>query len=198
MSRFYRYILVSDDGYAPCVDCGLITLATCKPRIRSTAKVGDWVAGYMPKQIGEGLLVWIGRVEKVMLPTDYERHYRGRKDAQYRLDDCEIHRVDPGYHPGKDEQRKDMSAKVLIFDRTASWYFGNQPIALPETFDPLTPYGQGHRVNLRLLDDLTHIENWLHKLKPPGIHGNPRGATECASPCSDQPRKLRRAHSGRC
>ena len=40
LARFYRYVLVSDDGVAPCVDNNLLTLATCKPLIRRTARVG--------------------------------------------------------------------------------------------------------------------------------------------------------------
>lgn len=199
MARFYRYIHVSDDGHAPCVDHGLITLATCKPQIRSTAKVGDWVAGYMPKGIGEGLVTWIGRVAEAVSPTDYERRFRGRKDAQYRLlDDGHVKRVDPAYHPGIAEQRKDMSAKVLIFDQNASWYFGDRPIELPSMFGVLAASGQGHRVNLRLPDDIAQIEAWLHGQVVAGVHGDPRDGAGCGTPCSITPPRAQKRQSGGC
>jgi len=194
LTRFYRYILASDDGHAPCIDDGLVTLCTCKPQIRRAAQVGDWVAGYMPKGIAEGQLSWIGLIAEAMSPTDYERRFRGRRDAQYRLAaNGNIERVDNRYHPGAAEQRKDLSAKVLIFDPEASWYFGDQPMEPPSTLDALKAAGQGHRVNFRLPDDLEQIEDWLRRSVRPGIHGRPRAepTSDCASLCAPRRRKAR-------
>lgn len=57
MSRIYRYILVHDYGIAPCSADGLITLATCKPKIRQTATPGDWVLGFCAGSRARGLLL---------------------------------------------------------------------------------------------------------------------------------------------
>lgn len=39
------YVVDRDFGFAPNPFHGVCTLATCKPRIRGVAKVGDWVVG---------------------------------------------------------------------------------------------------------------------------------------------------------
>ena len=44
-SHLYVYIITRDFGFAPNPFHGRCTLATCKPGIRKSAKVGDWVLG---------------------------------------------------------------------------------------------------------------------------------------------------------
>lgn len=194
--RIYRYILRHDDGYAPCIDNGLLTLATCKPAIRSTADIGDWVAGYMPKGLGEGLLVWFAQVEKVMRPTDYERNYRGRRDAQYRMNASgDIERVNPRYHPDRDQQHRDKRAKVLIFDPAATWYFGGEPVEPPSSLGFLKPEGQGHRVKVREPGDLEAMLICLNEEGPPGLFARPRSDEDddCGTGCAPSPkRRLKR------
>jgi putative DNA base modification enzyme with NMAD domain len=45
VSSIYLYVVDRDFGFAPNPFHGYCTLATCKPAIRSTATVGDWVFG---------------------------------------------------------------------------------------------------------------------------------------------------------
>jgi hypothetical protein len=63
MTRILRYILETDNGMAPCIDGGLVTLATCKPIIRRSARPGDWVLGFYPSPFERGMLAWAGRVD---------------------------------------------------------------------------------------------------------------------------------------
>lgn len=44
-SHLYVYIITRDFGFAPNPFHGRCTLATCKPGIRKSAKVGDWILG---------------------------------------------------------------------------------------------------------------------------------------------------------
>lgn len=44
-SCLYSYAITRDFGFAPNPFHGLCTLATCKPDIRKSARVGDWVMG---------------------------------------------------------------------------------------------------------------------------------------------------------
>lgn len=44
-SYLYAYTITRDFGFAPNPFHGLCTLATCKPDIRKSAKVGDWIMG---------------------------------------------------------------------------------------------------------------------------------------------------------
>ena len=46
MHNIYFYKLTADNGGAPCVRYGLLSLAICKPMIRKTAKEGDLVFGF--------------------------------------------------------------------------------------------------------------------------------------------------------
>jgi len=43
--KLRSYVVNSDSGFAPHVNNGMISLATCKPMVRSSSKVGDWVVG---------------------------------------------------------------------------------------------------------------------------------------------------------
>ena len=174
MTRILRYILQVDKGMAPCVDNGLVSLATCKPKIRASAKAGEWVAGFRPRPDDRGLLVWAGRVADILDVAEYERRYRGRSDAVYRaMAGGGFKRLRPDYHPGEDEFRKDTSAPVLFFDREATWYFGREPRMLPESLMHLAAAGRGHRVSGVDDGDAAALRAWLTSLGPPGVQGRP-------------------------
>jgi hypothetical protein len=184
MTRIWRYILRVDAGMAPCVDNGLVSLATCKPKIRASAKAGEWVAGFRPRPNERGLLVWAGRVADNPYVAEYERRYRGRSDAVYRKKPGGgFRRLRPDYHPGEDEFRKDTSAPVLVFDMEATWYFGREPRMLPETLMHLAAAGRPDRVNGVNDGDAAALKAWLVSQGPPGVHGTPTDGS---------PRKRRR------
>lgn len=173
--RIYRYILQTDTGMAPCIDGGRLTLTTCKPRIRSSAKPGDWVLGFYPRPFERGLLAWAGRVARKVEIGDYEREFRGRPDAVYRQrKDGSFKRLRPDYHPGANEIRKDLSAPALVFDERATWYFGDEPRPLPDDLLHLAAGGQGHRVNGVRDSDADALLAWLADLGAMGIIGKPR------------------------
>ncbi len=50
--RLHSYVVARDYGFAPNPFFGVCTLATCKPKIRSVAEVGDWVVGTGSKRRG--------------------------------------------------------------------------------------------------------------------------------------------------
>ena len=65
-------VVVNDSGFAPNPFFGHCTLATCKPVIRRTAGVGDWIAGVGSAQRGqEGRLVYAMRVAETMSFDEY-------------------------------------------------------------------------------------------------------------------------------
>lgn len=49
--RLFTYKLTHDTGFAPNPFHGYLTLATCKPGIRQTKVVGEWVAGFTSKAL---------------------------------------------------------------------------------------------------------------------------------------------------
>jgi Nucleotide modification associated domain 2 len=180
MTRILRYILQHDSGMAPCIDNGLVSLATCKPQIRASAKPCDWVLGFRPSPAPRGLVVWAGQIAESIGVGEYERRHSykrrgGRADAIYReLPNGGFERLRPDYHPGLKEFSKDISAPVLIFNPTSTWYFGKEPQMLPEHLIHLAAGGRGHRVNGLLEGDAAALQDWLESFAPAGIHNLPR------------------------
>ena len=43
--ELFSYVVARDYGFAPNPFFGICTLATCKPRIRKQASIGDWIVG---------------------------------------------------------------------------------------------------------------------------------------------------------
>jgi hypothetical protein len=175
--RIYRYILETDDGMAPCVDGGLLTLATCKPVIRRVARPDDWVLGFLPGSESRGMVAWAARVDRKVEQGAFGREFRGRSDAVYPWDDeGNIVFLRPAYHPKPYDRKKDLSGPALIFDPTATWYFGDNPKRLPDVILHLAASGQNHRVNFRQPGDYRAMLDWLAAIGEPGMHGKPRHA----------------------
>jgi len=77
--KLYSYVVARDYGFAPNPFHGICTLATCKPRIRSVASVGDWVVGTGSKIRGrEGYIVFAMRITKSM---DFNNYWRDSRFA---------------------------------------------------------------------------------------------------------------------
>lgn len=63
----FAYVVARDYGFAPNPFGGFCTLATCKPDIRRSAQVGDWVVGTGSAQRHrKGYLVYAMKVAEVM------------------------------------------------------------------------------------------------------------------------------------
>lgn len=65
MARVYFYVVARDFGFAPNPFHGICTLGTCKPAVRRTAQLGDWVVG-----MGGTKLNAVGRCIYAMQVTD--------------------------------------------------------------------------------------------------------------------------------
>lgn len=70
--KLYSYVVVRDYGFAPNPFHGVCTLATCKPQIRETASIGDWIVGTGSKvNCSEDRLVFVMRVTDSMTFCEY-------------------------------------------------------------------------------------------------------------------------------
>ena len=77
--RLYTYVVARDFGFAPNPFFGYCTLATCKPGIRQSARVGDLVVGTGSAQRRRGgRLVYAMRVTEV---TDFDHYWRSPRFA---------------------------------------------------------------------------------------------------------------------
>lgn len=158
--RIYLYKLRTDNGSAPAVARGMLTLAICKPRIRATAEVGDWIVGVAARSLRAGApLIYVAQVTEVLEDGQYYAlsETKRRRDAIYewkkgRLrmkpppqvhDETDVLR-DIGSAPRHGGARVLVSKKFRYFGETASaWYASVSPRAhsLAESV------GRGHRVN---------------------------------------------------
>lgn len=72
MNRLYIYVVDRDLGFAPNPFHGYCTLATCKPDIRNTARVDDWILGVGGRRLkATGRCVYAMKVTKKMTYNDY-------------------------------------------------------------------------------------------------------------------------------
>lgn len=70
MAKGYSYVVARDFGFAPNPFNGFLTLATCKPKIRKWAQVGDFVIGNANKQLNNKL-IYMMKVTKKITFDDY-------------------------------------------------------------------------------------------------------------------------------
>ena len=80
--KLFSYVVARDYGFAPNPFFGICTLATCKPRIRKTASMGDWIVGTGSKSKGrQRCLVFVMRVTEAITFNEYweNEQYRQKK-----------------------------------------------------------------------------------------------------------------------
>jgi hypothetical protein len=77
--RLYSYIVTRDYGFAPNPFYGVCTLACCKPIIRASAALGDWIVGTGSQTSGRrGKLVYAMRVTETLSFDEYWNDARFR------------------------------------------------------------------------------------------------------------------------
>lgn len=81
--------MVWDTEFAPNPHYGVLTLATCKPRIRKYAQIGDWISGWTavkvygkdhrPHYFDEERLIYLARVTQIIPFVQYWYDYRDKQ-----------------------------------------------------------------------------------------------------------------------
>ena len=80
MPKLYSYVVARDYGFAPNPFFGFCTLATCKPEIRRTAQLGDWIMGTGSKKRRRDIqVVFAMRVTEKMTFNEYWQDSRFQK-----------------------------------------------------------------------------------------------------------------------
>ncbi|MBU2719595.1 hypothetical protein HF563_09465 [Acidithiobacillus ferridurans] len=85
--RLHSYVVRYDSGFAPNPFYGRCTLATCKPGIRRSAAIGDWVVGSGSNDHSVrrgGHLVYAMRVTETLSFRDYDTDQRFDQKKPYR------------------------------------------------------------------------------------------------------------------
>jgi hypothetical protein len=157
-SRIYYYKLTADNGGAPCVDSKLLTLAICKPRIRSTADVGDIIFGFGGRATLGERLIYIAEITGKLRHGDYyrAREYAGRKDRIYEWRDDRLewrscssyheggHQADIGTFPQYADANVLLSTNFRYFGAIDDESYRDQYSEINAAIHAL---GKGHRVN---------------------------------------------------
>lgn len=196
--KLFSYILARDFGFAPNPFYGWCTLATCKPKIRASAAVGDWVIGTGAKGKYDlvGHLIFAMRVEgtcdfdaywndprfsfkKPVLNGSLKQVYGDniyhRERGRWKQEDS--HHSYAGGRTNRHNIARDTSVNCVL-SSTRFVYFGSGAPAILKRFRPYKPTGediccsgQGHRVLSSKLAEA--FEGWLKQRANWGLQGMP-------------------------
>lgn len=190
--KFYSYVIPRDYGFAPNPYFDYCTLATCKPRIRKSAQIGDWVAAFGAANTPLcGRLVFMMRVEEILTYDDYWEDERFKckrpvfnRGVMHMYGDNIYHHVEnnewmqePSHHSLQDGSinydnlvRDTQTDRVLI--AREFFYFGNNAILIPNKYAALVGHGRNHMVclNQELIIDFI---NYIHNNYTDQIYGIP-------------------------
>ncbi|WP_081618513.1 hypothetical protein [Methyloversatilis universalis] len=200
MTRIHSYVVRYDSGFAPNPFYSYCTLATCKPGIRKSANVGDWVVGSGSNDRSVrrgGRLVYAMRVTETMTFDEYGQDLRFESKKPYRNgsrkqscgDNIYFRAVDgaswqqrdsfhsrPDGSPNHGHVARDTGVnRVLISNDFV--YFGGEGPEFPDKLcdqegRPLCKNGIG----LTTFDDaqlISNFEYWIRSLALSGYQGAP-------------------------
>ena len=187
----FSYVITRDYGFAPNPFYSVCTLATCKPKIRAAAKVGDWVIGFGSSATKfESKVIYLMKVDKKITFDEYwaGEAYQCKKpvmngsmkqvygDNIYHHDKGEwiqenSHHSNPDGSANRQNLVRDTETdKVLISENY--WYFGRKAIQIPEELHILVCKGRGHRkFNDVILEE--RLLKWISTFKETGFIGAP-------------------------
>jgi|GEM_PF-465340 hypothetical protein len=165
--RVVSYKMTDNTGFAPNPFFGYLTLATCKPGIRASRCPGikdgeEWLAGFTSfaldgSLVGQEKLVFLMRVDEVLTIEDYYLDARfslkipdtKHKSPVFRAGD-NIYRKDPNLTDGFEQlaspfhtegsKKDDLDGKNVLIAKEF-WYFGVNPLVIPDVYRPSVPKG---------------------------------------------------------
>ncbi len=187
----YSYIITRDYGFAPNPFYSMCTLATCKPDIRGSAQVGDWIVGFGSSATKyKNRLIYAMQVQKKITFDEYwsGEEYQCKKPVmngslKQVYGDNIYHHVkgewvqDNSHHSNVDGSANSINLKrdtkhnaVLISHRY--WYFGEDAVNIPKDLTELIYNHIGYR---KFTDETLELklEKWLDSLQDKGFIGDP-------------------------
>ena len=166
MSILFLYKVPRDYGFAPNPFWGFITLATCKPRIRKKASIGDFVLGLggATTQI-PGKILFVMKVEEIMTFNEYwnDERFQMKKpvtngsskvfmgDNIYYLEgktwiQADSHHSLKNGNPNELNVKRDTKTDSVLISKDVWWYFGVNGIDLPKELEKYKSFGIGHTI----------------------------------------------------
>lgn len=148
-SYLYAYAITRDFGFAPNPFHGICTLATCKPRIRKAANIGDWilgVGGVNLKSVKKKCILLMKVTEKISFNDYWEdsrfaikkparngSHVQMLGDNIYHHDDNNDWIQEDSHHSNADGSfnmanlKRDTSTDQVLISRWF-YYFGDKAV----------------------------------------------------------------------
>lgn len=192
----YVYKITNDDGGAPCVHDGILSLAICKPRIRVPAGTSDWFFGFGGVSLGEKL-IYIAQVTKKARHGSYYRdeEYAGRPDRIYVWrgpmlrclpnpfhPDGKWEHLDIGKYPNYERAEVLLSTNFRYFGRNGSADYKRKYPAIRERVESLGQ-GEPYKHNPELRRELRELRESIWAEYPDrcvlGEHHRPDECGEC-------------------
>jgi Nucleotide modification associated domain 2 len=176
MAKNYLYKLVEDNGGAPCVMRGLLSLAICKPMIRRKAKVGDIVFGFAATSLKpDNRLLYVARITDKVSDGNYyrDRHFASRGDCIYKFKAGKFKWKSGALYHGPNDLKHDLGkhskyARASVLLSSDFRYFGSvgtdkYKAKFPEIKRIVEQLGRGHRVRHRgaLSRQLLAMQKWV-------------------------------------
>ena len=193
------YIVRYDSGFAPNPFHGYCTLATCKPRIRQHAQIGDWIVGTGSNAIGirrRGNLVYAMRVTEILSTAEFWHDPRFEKkkpnlfynwvmasgDNIYEPLGSGIWRQLNSYHShesgsrSEDHVTRDTGVERILVSDDFIYVGGEGPLLPAEfldggSFEIICPHRNYRRV--RYEPTIVAFEGWISSLREFGFQGKP-------------------------
>lgn len=188
MQKIFFYKLTHDTGGAPCIDNGILTLAICKPRIRSVAEPGNLIFGFAANSLHrDNRLIYVAQVTDKMCNGSYyeSERFRKRGDCIYERRGTRFVWRAGSRHHGPEDLIYDLGEppdykKSNVIVSTDFRYFGGDGSAAFKTRYPrikaaVETLGRGHRTKHapELWRDLLSLKNRVWKETSQMVAGRP-------------------------
>jgi hypothetical protein len=184
MGKVYIYVVDRDFGFAPNPFHGYCSLATCKPGIRSTAEVGDWVIGVGGLRLkAKGRCIFAMRTSDKITFNEYwsnpayldkkpvrngsskmmvgdNIYYFDQKGQHWRQADSHHSNADGSVNPHN--LRTDTKSDKLLLSHHF-YYFGTKAPAIPRHLLNSIGYKNGRNYRVFNLNTALGLIDWLQK-----------------------------------
>lgn len=197
--RLFSYVVARDFGFAPNPFYGYCTLATCKPKIRHAARVGDWILGTGSAEYDRaGHAVYAMRVDETLSFDAYfndERFIKKRPDltgsrklafgdniysrdadgAWLQLDSH--HSLADGTPNQRNIDNDTQTDRVLVSAHFVYW--GGEGPPIPQDLRSFGPNGidvcagRGHKSTCITDAHVDAVVRWIETSAPTGAVGRP-------------------------
>lgn len=198
MPRLFSYVVARDYGFAPNPFHGVCTLATCKPKIRQHAAIGDWIAGIAA--LGDKrkpTLVYVMQVDSALTFEEYwalpefqskkpsrtgsvkqalgDNIYSRASDASTWQQIDSHHSFADGSPNPRNIANDTQTNRILIGRRFAYW--GSEGPLIPKEFlgmngQPTMTLTRGYK-NQFPADFVNAFVNWFEERAEQGYMGKP-------------------------